>query len=55
MYTEELLSRKVKKLKMTGKEDWTTEIGEEKKVGSDEFLIKEASNNVVLFNLACVY
>jgi hypothetical protein len=40
---------------MTGKEEWFSEIGEEKKVTNDEFVIKENSNNVNNFNLACFY
>ena len=46
IYSEELESRRVKKIGMTGKEVWTTEIGEEIKPRSnDEFLIKENDNN----------
>ena len=46
IYSEELESRRVKKIGMTGKEQWTTEIGEEIKPRSnDEFLIKENENN----------
>ena len=46
IYSEELESRRVKKIGMTGKEQWTTEIGEEIKPRSnDEFLIKENDNN----------
>ena len=46
IYSEELESRRVKKIGMTGKESWTTEIGEEIKPRSnDEFLIKENDNN----------
>jgi hypothetical protein len=46
LYSEEILNRKVKKLKMTGKEEWFIEIGEEVKKTNDEFLIKENNNNV---------
>ena len=46
IYSEELESRRVKKIGMTGKEQWTTEIGEELKPRSiDEFLIRENDNN----------
>ena len=46
IYSEELESRRVKRIGMTGKESWTTEIGEEIKPRSnDEFLIKENDNN----------
>ena len=46
IYSEEIESRRVKKIGMTGKESWTTEIGEEIKPRSnDEFLIKENDNN----------
>jgi len=46
IYSEEIESRRVKKIGMTGKEQWTTEIGEEVKPRSnDEFLIKENDNN----------
>ena len=46
IYSEELESRRVKKIGMTGKEQWTTEIGEEIKPRSNEdFLIKENDNN----------
>ena len=46
IYSDELESRRVKKIGMTGKESWTTEIGEEIKPRSnDEFLIKENDNN----------
>ena len=46
LYSEELESRRVKKIGMTGKEQWTTEIGEEIKPRSnDEFLIRENDNN----------
>ena len=46
IYSEELESRRVKKIGMTGKEVWTTEIGEEiKSRSNDEFLIKENDNN----------
>ena len=48
LYSEEIISRRIKKLKMTGKEEWTVEIGDTsfavKK--DDEFLIKENQNNV---------
>jgi hypothetical protein len=56
LYSEEILSRKIKKLKMTGKEEWVTEIGEEVKKTNDEFLIKENVNNVDFnINLADFY
>ncbi len=46
LYSEELESRRVKKIGMTGKEQWTTEIGQEVKPRSnDEFLIRENDNN----------
>ena len=46
IYSEELESRRVKKIGMTGKENWTTEIGDEiKPRNNDEFLIKENDNN----------
>ena len=46
LYSEELESRRVKKIGMTGKDQWTTEIGEEIKPRSnDEFLIRENDNN----------
>ena len=46
LYSEELESRRVKKIGMTGKEQWTTEIGEEiKQRSNDEFLIRENDNN----------
>ena len=46
IYSEELESRRVKKIGMTGKENWTTEVGEEiKPRNNDEFLIKENDNN----------
>ena len=46
IYSEELESRRVKKIGMTGKEQWITEIGEEIKPRSnDEFLIRENDNN----------
>ena len=46
LYSEELESRRVKKIGMTGKEQWTTEIGEEIKPRSnDEILIRENDNN----------
>ena len=46
IYSEEIESRRVKKIGMTGKESWTTEIGEEiKPRNNDEFLIKENDNN----------
>jgi hypothetical protein len=43
LYSEELFSRKVKKFTMTGKEEWTVEIGDETVTSKkdDEFLIKE--------------
>ena len=46
IYSEEIESRRVKKIGMTGKEQWNTEIGEEiKPRNNDEFLIKENDNN----------
>jgi hypothetical protein len=46
--SEEIVMRRTKKLKITGKEEWTLEIGDpqnfERK--DDDFLIKENSNNV---------
>jgi hypothetical protein len=48
LYSEEIISRRVKKLKMTGKEEWLVEIGEETKKTNDEFLIKENPNNVIM-------
>ena len=46
IYSEEIESRRVKKIGMTGKEQWTTEIGEDIKPRSnDEFLIRENDNN----------
>ena len=46
IYSEELESRRVKKIGMTGKEQWITEIGEEiKPKSNDEFLIRENDNN----------
>ena len=49
LYSEEYVSRRVKKIRMTGKEEWTTEIGEENQPvrATDDFLIKENSNNVI--------
>ena len=42
LYSEELESRRVKKLSMTGKEIWETEVGEGPRIKSnDDFLIKE--------------
>jgi hypothetical protein len=55
--SEEIFSRKVKKLKMTGKEEWFVEIGDSTVTVAkkdDEFLIKENENNVntyILFNI----
>lgn len=49
LITEELESRKTKRLKKTGHEEWVTDIGEPSRllnVKSDEFLIKESQNNV---------
>ncbi len=51
LYSEEIVSRRVKKLKMTGKEEWTIEVGETNIAKKDdEFLIKETGNNVILIN-----
>ena len=49
MPSEEIFSRKVKKLKMTGKEEWFVEIGDSSGTTKkdDEFLIKENDNNVI--------
>ena len=48
LYSEELESRRVKKLSMTGKEIWETEIGEGPRIKSnDDFLIKENENNPI--------
>ena len=50
LYSEEIVSRRVKKLKITGKEEWIVEIGDQlvtKK--EDDFLIKENPNNVKKF------
>ena len=47
LYSEEIISKRVKKLKMTGKEEWIVEIGEanvSKK--EDDFLIQENTKNV---------
>lgn len=48
MYSEEIISRRIKKLKMTGKEEWVTEIGDSNLTvkKDDEFLIRENQNNV---------
>lgn len=48
MVSEEIFSRKVKYLKMTGKDEWIVEIGDETITNpkNDEFLIKENQNNV---------
>jgi len=48
--SEEIVSRKVKKLKMTGKEEWFVEIGDSLAAPKKEedFLIKENDNNVCL-------
>jgi hypothetical protein len=48
LYSEELESRRVKKLSMTGKEIWETEIGEAPiSRSNDDFLIKENENNPI--------
>lgn len=52
MPSEEIFSRKVKKLKMTGKEEWFVEIGDSTVTTAkkdEEFLIKETDNNVSNF------
>ena len=48
LVAEEIVSRKVKKLKMTGKEEWFVEIGDTLAAPKkeDDFLIKENENNV---------
>lgn len=48
---EEIVSRKVKKIKMTGKEEWTIEIGDTlaQPKKEEDFLIKENDNNVNKF------
>jgi hypothetical protein len=38
--------RRVKKIKITGKEEWTMEIGDPQVKKDEDFLIKENSNNV---------
>lgn len=48
LYSEEIFSRKVKKLKITGKEEWTCEIGESGQKKDEDFLIKENDNNVIM-------
>lgn len=45
MFSEEIESRKIKQKTTTGKEFWTTEIGDESFVVKEDFLIKE--NNTV--------
>jgi len=50
LYSEEIESRRVKKVTMTGKENWTTEIGEEiKRNNNEDFLIKENNDNNPIF------
>jgi len=50
LYTEEIESRRVKKVSMTGKENWTTEIGEEiKRNNNEDFLIKVNNDNNPIF------
>lgn len=51
LVAEEIVSRKVKKLKMTGKEEWFIEIGDTliTPKQTDDFLIKENDNNVNIF------
>jgi hypothetical protein len=48
LYSEEIISRRIKKLKMTGKEEWIVEIGDSNTSSKkdDEFLIRENQNNV---------
>jgi len=48
LVAEEIISRKVKKLKMTGKEEWIVEIGDTLATPKkeDDYLIKENENNV---------
>jgi hypothetical protein len=56
LYSEEIISRRIKKLKMTGKEEWVIEIGDEVKKTSEDFLIKENNNNVrSIFMIAYIY
>ncbi len=50
LYSEEIESRRIKKIGMTGKEQWVTEIGEEiKPRANDDFLIKESANSNPIF------
>ena len=50
LYSEEIESRRVKKVSMTGKENWTTEIGEEiKRNNNEDFLIKVNNDNNPIF------
>lgn len=51
MHSEEIISRKVKKFKMTGKEEWFVEIGDAPVVikKDDDILIQENRNNVLIF------
>lgn len=46
--SEEIVSRKIKKLKITGKEEWFVEIGDPNSLvkKDDDFMIKENSTNV---------
>ena len=50
LYSEEIESRRVKKVSMTGKENWTTEIGEEiRRNNNEDFLIKVNNDNNPIF------
>lgn len=47
LYSEELISRRVKTIGMTGKAEWVTEIGDESVVKKgDDFLLREDDRNV---------
>jgi hypothetical protein len=48
LYSEEIVTKRIKKLKITGKEEWVMEIGDPNLLTKkdDEFLIKENPNNV---------
>lgn len=48
LYSEELESRKVKNISMTGKEIWENEVGDDHRAKTnDDFLIKENENNPI--------
>lgn len=50
LYSEELMSRRVKTLGIIGKAEWVTEIGDEPIVKqSDEFLLRENDKNVTRY------